>query len=933
MTPEDRELLQTLRRRQADLAGSLARIDQELATLEGRAHAEPPPFPPHLMAATPGDLVNGLPTLPPGHPMPPLMPASYLPSPPPAAPFAEAPLPPVPRPSLEFQFGRWLTRIGAVFGIITLALILSLTHHYLFRVLGPGGILGLSALVCLGIAMWAERIERRFPVFGRTVLALGLAGLYVTLYAAHSFESVRVIASPLLAGVLLLLWSVYVLKIADRKQSQGLALFSIALAYFSTAINPVGRFTMAADLLLAGTVVIFLLRHGWAALSYLSLFGTYLALLRRLVMDQDGEIVLDTSRALPFAPYAVYLVGAWVVFTAAVLMARVPSFRGGKRLVFLSLNNGALAGLLPLAAYIAGYGEKAVGWSLFWTGLAFLLLAIGGKMDWRRSDAADMRDAYFAQGVTVFTLGLMAVYSGATRGVLLAVETLFLGMAGIYSRAVVLKIAAYLTALLATLFLIWEIGVAGHRSWQLGLGGAAVMLINAWWSRAYIRSPLARERIVLSSSYYCALALGLIASAMAAELSDSALPPALALVAALLTFSVYLIPLYELPALAQGLLVAAQALVLFPAETGEALPRSTTTWVVVVTLVLLAWWSRQRATRYSAWIVMLNFVYALALGGLCYHAVRPYVDEQGWMVAASLLSGGFLLFGALTRVWPLAAMGQLFLLASLWLFFVPSGTAPFPYTWIAAAIPIAVVFATGRSALAWLREFRDIPESTSLPLRLLAYGYLLVALGMLVRLILGLVSAPAQTSTFLFLGTFLLAWTAMRASSFGVRCSFVLSLIGMALVVQGFEIDPRSVVTFLIGLAILFLLFQPTLLRHASRQLVSEAESWGLILLSAVTGWIFVDDWVATRFQANYLTMGWALFALYLFFFGLAVRERRQRWCGLALLACAMVRVCFSDIWGLSNGYKVLTFVVLTLITLGLGYIYARFADRLKSWL
>jgi hypothetical protein len=29
----------------------------------------------------------------------------------------------------------------------------------------------------------------------------------------------------------------------------------------------------------------------------------------------------------------------------------------------------------------------------------------------------------------------------------------------------------------------------------------------------------------------------------------------------------------------------------------------------------------------------------------------------------------------------------------------------------------------------------------------------------------------------------------------------------------------------------------------------------------------------------------------------------------------------------------VLTFVVLTLITLGLGFIYARFAERLKTWL
>ena len=36
-----------------------------------------------------------------------------------------------------------------------------------------------------------------------------------------------------------------------------------------------------------------------------------------------------------------------------------------------------------------------------------------------------MRDAYLAQGLAVLTLGIMVVYSGVTRGVLLCVESLF----------------------------------------------------------------------------------------------------------------------------------------------------------------------------------------------------------------------------------------------------------------------------------------------------------------------------------------------------------------------------------------------------------------------------------------------------------------------------------------------------------------------------
>jgi hypothetical protein len=123
------------------------------------------------------------------------------------------------------------------------------------------------------------------------------------------------------------------------------------------------------------------------------------------------------------------------------------------------------------------------------------------------------------------------------------------------------------------------------------------------------------------------------------------------------------------------------------------------------------------------------------------------------------------------------------------------------------------------------------------------------------------------------------------------------------------------------------------LLRRGNQNLVSQAERWALILLSAATGWLFVSAWVITRIHANYLTMGWALYALFLFLLGLLVWEKRQRWCGLAILLAAIMRVFVWDFWGFSNGYRVLTFLVLTIITLGLGFIYARFADRLKTLL
>ncbi len=49
---------------------------------------------------------------------------------------------------------------------------------------------------------------------------MALAWLYLTFYAAHSFDNLRIIASPVIAGLLLLGWSAYVLLLAERKKSQ-----------------------------------------------------------------------------------------------------------------------------------------------------------------------------------------------------------------------------------------------------------------------------------------------------------------------------------------------------------------------------------------------------------------------------------------------------------------------------------------------------------------------------------------------------------------------------------------------------------------------------------------------------------------------------------------------------------------------------------------
>jgi hypothetical protein len=206
-----------------------------------------------------------------------------------------------------------------------------------------------------------------------------------------------------------------------------------------------------------------------------------------------------------------------------------------------------------------------------------------------------------------------------------------------------------------------------------------------------------------------------------------------------------------------------------------------------------------------------------------------------------------------------------------------------------------------------------------------------LALLMTLAWIKGGLAPGGQVVALLMIGTLLLALSVRRSSWLGVRMSFVPTAWGM--VVYATEVSDHPA-TRLLALSMLALLSQPGLLRNGIRTLVSTAEQWILLVTAVGTGWLFVSRWVESGAHHLELTLAWGLYAVFLFFFGLALWERRLRWAGLVVLLCAVLRVVFVDLWGAhSSGYKVMTLAILAVITLGLGYLYSRHAERLKAWL
>jgi hypothetical protein len=952
MNAQDRLLLDALNQRHLRLESAVAELKSDLQQLNERlaaAAAVPPPVP------IPAPVVAVTEFVP-----PPNLPTPEIPAPtaelPPIPPLPEAALPEEPEqtvlaapdgPGFEIQFGRWLARIGVVFALLTLVFISVLAYEKFHQYIGPWSKLTAFTLISAGLIALGLRLEKRsrdLVVYGRTLAGGGLACLYYTLYGATYVTQLQVIHNPYLGACLLLAWSAGVLWLAERRQSELLSIFAISLAYFSSAITPVGSFTMVANLLLAATAVIFLVRNAWTGLSYLCLIGTYLGFVRQIVViDPTMGFPYDLVQTHPsFWPLAIYLTGAWLIFTAGIFLARAPGFDSGNRLAFLSLNNGAWVGLLAVAAHLSGHGH--IGGLLLTAGLALLGAYALARL--RHSDDADLANAYLLQGLGIATAGLVVAYHGITRGLLITGESVFIAAAGATSRNRILRGSAILAALLGTGFVAHELLFTNHIPWVLTFGGAAAMLANAWLARFDFRHEpfeAARVRFVLSAACFVIMTLALIAIGVFSHATQAWIPPDLALTALALTATIYLLPLFELPPLSQSLLVLAQlasfglTLIVFDAPWQSDVgyiytPQWSQNIVALVTMLFVLWWPRQTRVIKGAWLAPLTWLYALAMVAFTYNSVHPHVSEQTWMMSAAGLSLVFVAFGTWNRSWSFVVSGQILLALSVYTFFHLADISVFPWTWWAALVPIAVVFLTGWVAHQLLGYAFSASAVLRENLRITARIYQTLAIVLLVRWIFGIVPTDEITLALFALATALVGGGALASSSYFIRAGLVLDLAGGCNYVFAGPYADVQPFTWLDAGAVALFLAQPALLRHWARELISEGESWLAIIFSSALAWLFVSNSI-TGANSHNLTLGWALLALALVVLGFGARERRQRWCGLAILAAAFVRVAVHDFWGFSDVGKVITFFALTVICLGLSFLYYKFAERFKEWL
>jgi len=319
---------------------------------------------------------------------------------------------------IENHFGRvWLVRLG----IITLLTGLIFLSNYAYtnfiyelpawpRVIG----LYITSAFFLGIGHLLQVKKEALKNYGSVLAAGGLAIFYYTSYAAHYVERLKIIESPALAGIILTITALICLQYALSKKSSVIAVFSLALAFYTTSINPAGAFTVISSsiLTMVGLFIFYKLKH--LSVGFTTLIGAYASYAYWQIIVNQGEGFIHANYLL--IPY-------WLLFTAAIFLCKSLS-KNGISITYASINN-----TLFFLLFNCSFDETMLNLSPSWqftTVLGAALIGISFLVKLTKREEKDLTFLYLAKGLALLTYASFLIFEGESLTISLAIQSTFL---------------------------------------------------------------------------------------------------------------------------------------------------------------------------------------------------------------------------------------------------------------------------------------------------------------------------------------------------------------------------------------------------------------------------------------------------------------------------------------------------------------------------
>lgn len=910
--------LATIREIQADLRWKLQSVDRRIKELESRVAKSVPAeeAPPPPVVATVRETFPAPPPIPVEVPAP--APEPEIPTPPVFADPPHQPEQAVSKDSLEMRLGRvWLVRVGIVLLLTGLVFLGNFAWQEVVMKLGAGGKLAMIYLAGMALAAIGWFCRTRSPQlrnYGNVLAGGGIATIYYATYAAHFVDPLRVIANPLVGGILLLLVAAGIIALAVRLKLESIASITTALSFYTSAINPVAGFSLFSNLVLSLVAITLLVRQRWTSVSFVSLAGCYLGFAFWRFHQTGTLLAVSVEDADVFRTALLFPACYWVVFTVATFLGRAGKLVSETRAVFLTLNNGAFFGLT--APLFAGNDPGQLWLFTLAFGLVLVALAYAAA---RRSGEEKVFDAsYLVQGLGLISLGFLFKFSSYQAAIVFALQSGTLMKMSRLRHGAVFQFFSGVAAVLAAWFSLSAIARDVHFADVTAVGVAVALTATAWLFKAQ-RARLSPISLQWRAGAFVALATFVTLAAVFHGTSGAVTLGTLIALSLLGTVSVRFLKLPELVYAAQVFAMAILVQWLIMWDGAAVIPAAS---IFLSALALMHWWQHQTPLpvslrQSSFWQILHASIAVLVL--LVWTLSRFALPLQLPLLAALALL--LLGYGFLTKAWPLLIVGQLFSFAFLFRYlecfqnrehwmFVVLGLALY-------ALQSPVVGRWQPSSRKLITIYRRFIEFTA------TFGAILAVY----------VLAPAPWLC-LTLAVFAFVF-------FGGAClrknSVFLWQSAMFLVPAAFEFL-RSVVgsqpAFWPDFAapLLLLLSQQWGSRRLSDLSVyPRTVSIGSIIAGVLGIWILLSDLISATNQGFLLTISWAVLASVSLTVGFVIKERTYRLFGLGILAAAVGRIFLIDIWQLDTIYRILSFLVLGALLLAAGFLYNRFAEVIRK--
>ena len=378
-------------------------------------------------------------------------------------------------PSLEMRFGQiWLVRLGIGLLITGLVLLGNFAYHNWIRDLSNATRLT-GLLVCAGLLFeTGRRLAKRPPLaaFGEVVAAGGLSFFYYCVFAAHHVGRLRVIESPVLAGLLLTGAAGIVAGVSWVRQTKATAMLGLVMASYAVMLQPLGWLSCFSSVLIAAAGLFFMTRPGWQMPGWVSLFASYAS----FVGWQSLMTPNKDNLPLWFLPFV------WMLFALPPVLARAgQSIHPLSGAGFAAVNNISFF-LLFSMSWQLNHGRENYWLACLGMGLAFLTLGILG-----RQRAAPAGDTNLGHGIGFVSLAIILKLDGWHLALGLATEALTLALAFWRFHSRVAMHFSLLVSFIAAFLLAFQLAAGGNAT--------AIPL----WSAALACLLLAATSMVMNS--------------------------------------------------------------------------------------------------------------------------------------------------------------------------------------------------------------------------------------------------------------------------------------------------------------------------------------------------------------------------------------------------------------------------------------------------